>query len=724
MKSNDGRSTLKSRPYRKTVLVLLAIGLGALGATTAGVTSVGVAQAVPSAVPPAEAISAADLVRILGPVHADSGIVRWGGGDWYATAVQPPVVGQNASTAVDVQIYRWNGGAWAVQGYLSVPDLGAVPPSRLKVAPVRVSGLAGPTFEISTAGYGGVEASIVAAVGRAWRTVPFPGPSGLVGVVNGGAVSGGRVGEVTPTCYYLCTYQPAPSQWYQYQQGKFMPAAEPGPAPRCTLAALPPMSFGPSATVAFTKLACAGNLALATGTQRTRRTAVLFQRSGLAWHSLAETDQIATVASEEGLPLGPLEYLASHVGDVAKPAIAALVIYDQDVGNAKGGPLADSAIVDQAGGQWFVVSAPSPRRDGYRADIYRWDRKAWALRGSAPLALPDVNGAGSIVPVRLTGSAQPDFLITGNGADWNPASVVSSIGGHWHAVPFEQGGWAGTLLTSATSGPTVIDEGQVQGRLIQTREDGCGCAAGPESYLWEAYRAGAFRPAPPPGPAPQCAAVGLVGSNGVMFGPFGSSPPLTFTAVACADGWALAVAQGAGYQGHAVGLFEQQDGQWKELELDNGMDLGFDLKEYDIPPNLLQHLGHELGPAVAPEVTAAEPPQWLGLPAGSSLSGVMVADGAYWMIDADQPTVGPAQTAPRANITVLCWTGRRWSQVGHVNGVADDNNLLGGGLWYSAVEVHGSPFPGFDLTASPGVNWNLVIGFRNGSWRVVDRGRG
>ncbi len=179
---------------------------------------------------------------------------------------------------------------------------------------------------------------------------------------------------------------------------------------------------------------------------------------------------------------------------------------------------------------------------------------------SAPagLQLPDVNGPGSITAVSLTGSRQPDFLITGSGADWQPASVVSDTGGSWHAVLFDYG----TGLT------TLVDEGRTQGALVETRVNACGCASGPESYLWEAYSDGAFRPANPPGPRPSCTASSLTWALEEM-GPLGGSPPLTFKKAACADGWALAAGTGDAYTGPLIGLFEQLGGRCGiDLQLD------------------------------------------------------------------------------------------------------------------------------------------------------------
>ena len=104
-------------------------------------------------------------------------------------------------------------------------------------------------------------------------------------------------------------------------------------------------------------------------------------------------------------------------------------------------------------------------------------------------------GGGSITVASLTGPPGPDFVVRSFGADTNWLSVVSDVGGTWHAVPFDYG-----------YGPTVaIDAAGVHGHLVETEADGCGCATGPETYTWEIYRDGAFRPTGPRGRPPPAA---------------------------------------------------------------------------------------------------------------------------------------------------------------------------------------------------------------------------
>ena len=106
-------------------------------------------------------------------------------------------------------------------------------------------------------------------------------------------------------------------------------------------------------------------------------------------------------------------------------------------------------------------------------------------------------------------------------------------------------------------GPTVaIDAAGVHGHLVETETNGCGCALGPETYTWEIYSKGAFRPTAPPGPAPTCSPDALA-SAADPAGLLG----LAFTRASCADGWALGTGTAPGYANGFVGLV-RTGAQW------------------------------------------------------------------------------------------------------------------------------------------------------------------
>jgi hypothetical protein len=207
-------------------------------------------------------------------------------------------------------------------------------------------------------------------------------------------------------------------------------------------------------------------------------------------------------------------------------------------------------------------------------------------------------------------------------------------------------------------------------------------------------------------------------------GPLGGSPTVTFEKAACGDGWGLAAGTGDGYTGPVIGLFELLDGRWHDLQLDDGADLAYELEIYDIPVSLFARLGAELGTSVAAQVSAAWPPSRLGLAADASVSSLLEADGSQWLVAASQPAGGKNDTPAWVTITVLHWSGRSWVREGQVDQLPDQGNIIGEGQWYEVVTVPGSALPGFRLGNFTGVNeytWSVVVGYTDGSWRVISK---
>src|SRR5260221_918599 len=95
-----------------------------------------------------------------------------------------------------------------------------------------------------------------------------------------------------------------------------------------------------------------------------------------------------------------------------------------------------------------------------RVRIYRWSGRDWALSGTVT---GELGPSQWINAASLTGSRDPDFAIEGCGAgDTNCLSVVSDIGGRWHAVPFEYG-----------YGETLEVNGIPAVHLVETEVDAC-----------------------------------------------------------------------------------------------------------------------------------------------------------------------------------------------------------------------------------------------------------
>ena len=105
------------------------------------------------------------------------------------------------------------------------------------------------------------------------------------------------------------------------------------------------------------------------------------------------------------------------------------------------------------------------------------------------------------------------------------------------------------------------------------------------------------------------------------------------------------------------------------------------------------------------------------------MSSLLVADGSQWLVAASLPGQGDNDSPTWVTITVLRWTGLR-CRVGRVDRLPDKGNMVGEGQWYAVVTVPGTDLPGFRLTNFtdfPGNNWSVVVGYRDGSWRIISK---
>jgi hypothetical protein len=177
----------------------------------------------------------------------------------------------------------------------------------------------------------------------------------------------------------------------------------------------------------------------------------------------------------------------------------------------------------------------------------------------------------------------------------------------------------------------------------------------------------------------------------------------------------MAEGTGNGYAGPVVALFEEQSHQWQELQINDGTDLAYEEGEYDIPADLFRSLGAELGAIVAPDIQAAAPPSWLGLPTDTTLSGVMTVNGGYWMVGLIQSQPATAQVS----IAVLHWADSRWALQGEVGPIRDYSSLLGLDQWYSALPATGLGPPQLRVVGTY-PTWSAVVGYVNGAWRVTE----
>jgi|SRR5665213_120242 len=324
--------------------------------------------------------------------------------------------------------------------------------------------------------------------------------------------------------------------------------------------------------------------------------------------------------------------------------------------------------------------------------IYRWASGAWQqqarIRGwIGPFTL-------NVVRASLTGSKDPDFVtLAGEAADTTWLAVISHVGGKWHIVPFEYG-----------YGLTTVVNGSPMAHGILTYVDATASASGPTTQLYETYKDGAFRPAPPTGRSPACNSAWLdatAAGDGLNL--------VSFSKVACAAGWAMAVGTGGGYSGQVVGLFDENKGNWSVAVLDNGENLGADTGIYDIPESLLLHLGSQLGQSLRPALATAaliDEPVLSGL---DYQGGVIAADGSLWFVG---ETATGEFDSPGANATVYRWSGSRWVALGTIDHVPSTLNAVEGG-WFEAVTIRGTTTPGFTDGGQ------AVLSDAGGTWHVA-----
>ncbi len=460
------------------------------------------------------------------------------------------------------------------------------------------------------------------------------------------------------------------------------------------------------------RLVCDGGWALAErGGPGTTINLELFKATASGWTEQATDNgsQIDYAPEALGVPLAVLVHLGAGLGPETRPDVAAAILVHTASERAPGGPggavpWAASEVIRADGGEWLATGySPGASGPGIALRIYRWERGAWA-RQDGPVLMPSgqLAGGGSVTAASLTGSAVPDFVVSSFGADTNWLSVVSDIGGTWHAVPFDYG-----------YEPTVaIDAAGVHGQLVETETNGCGCALGPETYTWELYSKGAFRPTAPPGPAPTCSPDALANAADPA-GLLG----LAFTRASCADGWALGTGTAPGYANGFVGLFEQERSGWQPVNVDDGTALGRDPLIYDIPLALLDRIGSALGPGAAPSVAIGSVYRDLDAAGSSTLwtvSGEVAFQDQHWLLAAGQP----ARSGATLSINVYRWSGTTWAEQAALRRVPDAGSLVGTGQWYRALPTTGSSAPTF-IVRGTYPSWSAKISSAGGTWHVT-----
>jgi hypothetical protein len=414
-----------------------------------------------------------------------------------------------------------------------------------------------------------------------------------------------------------------------------------------------------------------------------------------------------TVALAALLPAG-----ANGSGPDPKKAAAKLVARMQPTGvRARSCTLARSKVVSRGRRLWLAVGTTCFPHDepDTRVRVFRWSGRSWRLDGTMT---GPIGPAPELSAVSLTGSHAPDFALVDCGAGATVCvSVVSKVGGRWHAIPFEFG--YGTRLEAY---------GGVEGRHALLVVNACGCAGGPTTTTYVRYSHGRFVPTQPPGGDPRCSPSQLAWAAYPWY-----VKVLRFTYVRCAAGWALAVGDGAGSPGPVVGLFvrEQTRRRWQLLTLDAGNALPAWPALYAMPLSLLTRLAAPAGPALAPHMAAAK--LIAGLEAQHGVhwpgqNGIVEAGGNRWLI-AIVPA-GPLTddgSPPPAGAVIYRWDGIAWVVDGRVARVPDRLNAAYFGGWFVSKPASEPTAVAFGLAgdACCQPKGNSVLTNAGGEWHAA-----
>jgi hypothetical protein len=374
---------------------------------------------------------------------------------------------------------------------------------------------------------------------------------------------------------------------------------------------------------------------------------------------------------------------------------------------------AASKVVSRQHRLWLAVGTTCGVRIHTRLRVFRWSGRAWRRDG---LVTGPLGPSSSVYAASLTASGAPDFAIEGCGAgDTICTSIVSKHGGRWHAVPFEYG-----------YGRSLVVNGVVAGHLVLTTVNACGCAGGPTTQLYERYSHDVFVPARRPGRTPSCSIAKLE-----RIVDFQQVRVLRFTRVGCADGWALAVGDGVGFDGPAVALFELGffGRTWHVLTLDNGSGLPAAPALYDVPLSLLARLAAPAGATLAPHVAAAR------LIAGlqtqyhfswAQQNGIVEAGGQRWLIAVVPVGPEPDEGSPApVGAVIYRWDGAGWVEDGRIARLSHRLNIDYDGGWFVSVPAQ-PPAVAFELVnscctknVSDHAHSTGVITDAGGTWHVA-----
>jgi hypothetical protein len=311
---------------------------------------------------------------------------------------------------------------------------------------------------------------------------------------------------------------------------------------------------------------------------------------------------------------------------------------------------------------WFAAAVSNAPSYVDTIRLFRWDGRRWSSAGSVSAA-GTPGGLGSVTAAHLTGSSSPDFTFSDdNGADWVAFMVLADLGGRWRAVPFD----SGPGLT------TVMDSHTTRGGLVKGENNACGCAAGPETYIWYRFNGKIFTPTTPPGTAPRCTPAAVDAATPLLGGYLGLDPwtqaelaaKFVTGRVECAEGWALATGRRNGTS--VTALLEQSGSHWLRAAVGSIGELNSHVDNFALPFSVLERLEARLGLRHVPPLT------WPGGGGPSSTPG---------RHSSPTPSTTPAAVpiAPGSQFvdsTVVKARGARWFAAVNISAGSNNNTPL------------------------------------------------
>jgi hypothetical protein len=398
-----------------------------------------------------------------------------------------------------------------------------------------------------------------------------------------------------------------------------------------------------------------------------------------------------------------------------------------------GGGFDVTRVVRVHGVSWFAAM------DNGAVLIYRWQEGAWRRAGRVrtfvyPFSWGGDSGLGR--PALVTRSGAPDFTVLAGGADTQWFALIGRVHGRWRMIPFDYG-----------RNPTAaIDARGVVGHLVHAQMNGCGCAAGPETFTWFRFNGRLFVPTAPPGAAPACSARAL-DRAGLVLGGFPDrldrhrALPFDVARFTCRDGSALA--RGTNTAGDDLAVYEQHEGHWLRAAVASPKVIGHGVfDEFAIPRSLLLQLARRIHqrlfrrplasynygkpPAPPSHPTPRTTPVTLTVSPGTTYQ-TSFDNGIYspgpstrWLVSALESRPRPGGPPAAFRVGIYRWQKSAWKLQGRVR-LLPERGPSQAPLSDSDLSWMGLPMGGRGVVISSWSDprWTAVIADTGGKWRVI-----